>query len=100
MPGPDLGTLLLITDRQGLDSMMIVYILQMQEPKKSLASASPEEIRRIGNLGGIEAITSIVDMRDEPVAIKAAITGTAREKSCSKKGDEQPGRARQLPVQH
>ncbi len=70
MPGPDLGTILLITDRQGLDSMMIVYILQMKEPKKSLATAGPDEIRRIGRFGGIESITSIVDMRNDPVSIK------------------------------
>ncbi len=67
MPGPGLGTLLLITDRQGLDSMMLVYILQMKEPKQSLASASPEEIRRIGKLGGIESLSSIIDVRKEPV---------------------------------
>jgi hypothetical protein len=70
MPGPDLGTLLLITDRQGLDSMLTVYILQMMEPKKSLAGASQEEIRRIGKLGGIESITSIIDLRNEPVQVK------------------------------
>ena len=69
MPGPDLGTLLLITDRQGLDSMMLVYILQMMEPKKSLASARPEEIRRIGKLGGIESISAIVDLRNEDINV-------------------------------
>jgi len=85
MPGPDLGTLLLITDRQGLDSMMIVYILQMKEPKKSLASASTQDIKRIGNLGGIESINSIVDMRNTPVAIRTAIPEQPGESPVPKK---------------
>ncbi len=77
MPGPDLGTLLLITDRQGLDSMLLVYILQMKEPKKSLANASPDVIRQIGELGGIEAISSIIDMRTEAVDLSPVPTDKA-----------------------
>ncbi len=65
MPGPDLGTFLLITDRQGLDSMLTVYKLILQEPKKSLAGADHEELKRIGNLGGISAIPEITDIKKE-----------------------------------
>lgn len=65
MPGPDLGTILLITDRQGLDSMLTVYKLILQEPKKSLASADNEELKKIGNLGGISAIPSIIDIKED-----------------------------------
>ncbi|MFW5645535.1 MAG: tetratricopeptide repeat protein, partial [Bacteroidota bacterium] len=65
MPGRDLGTILLITDRHGLDSMMTVYKLALQEPKKSLAGADSDELKKIGNLGGISAIPSITDMQEE-----------------------------------
>ncbi len=69
IPGSDLGTLQLITDRQGIDNMYTVYKLHIQEPKKSLADATEEEIMAIGNLGGIAAIPSIVDIRED-VGIK------------------------------
>jgi hypothetical protein len=65
MPGPDLGTFLLITDRQGLDSMLTVYKLVLQEPKRSLASADHEELKKIGKLGGISAIPNIVELEEE-----------------------------------
>ncbi len=65
IPGSDLGTVQLLTDRQGIDSMYTVYKLHIQEPKKSLATATQEEIMQIGKLGGIEAIPSIVDIRQE-----------------------------------
>jgi tetratricopeptide (TPR) repeat protein len=65
MPGPDLGTILLVTNRQGLDSMLTVYKLILQEPKKSLANADNEELKRIGKLGGIAAIPEIVDLKEE-----------------------------------
>lgn len=68
MPGSDLGTILLITNRQGLDSMLTVYKLILQEPKETLAGADNEELRRIGNLGGISAIPEIVDLSAEAEA--------------------------------
>lgn len=77
MPGPDLGTMLLITDRQGLDTMLTVYKLILQEPKKSLASADNEELKRIGNLGGISAIPAIIDIKED------------EQKDLSLKSDEQ-----------
>ena len=65
MPGYDLGTILLITDRQGLDKSLTVYKLLLSEPKQSLASVSREELQRIGNLGGISSIPAIVDLEKE-----------------------------------
>lgn len=56
MPGSDLGTIMVITDRQGLDDSYAVYKLKISEPKKSLASASNEELSRIGNFGGISYV--------------------------------------------
>lgn len=72
IPGSDLGTIQLITDRQGIDSMYTVYKLHMQEPKRPLTNVSKEEVRRIGKLGGIEAIPSIVDLRKDAELIKEA----------------------------
>lgn len=66
MPGPDLGTILLVTNRQGLDTMLTVYKLILREPKESLAGADIEEIKRIGKLGGIAAIPEIVDLKEMP----------------------------------
>lgn len=66
MPGSDLGAILLITDRQGLDSLMTVYSLILKEPKKSLAKASPEELKKIGKLGGIAAISALLELEDKP----------------------------------
>lgn len=67
MPGYDLGTILVITDRQGLNNSMTVYKLKLSEPKKSLSSASATELQKIGNLGGIAAIPSIVDLQKEEI---------------------------------
>jgi hypothetical protein len=53
IPGSDLGTLDLITNRQGVDSMLTVFKLRLQEPKESLASADPEKIMSIAKFGGI-----------------------------------------------
>jgi len=53
MPGPDLGTVVLISDREGHDSLFTVYKLRLKEPKESLASASSEELMKIGKFGGV-----------------------------------------------
>lgn len=90
MPGPDLGTILLITNRQGLDSMLTVYKLILQEPKQSLASASNEELKKIGNLGGIAAIPEIVDMKnmDETTpALTKTKTVTEKKEASVEKGN-------------
>ncbi|MGC9342304.1 MAG: tetratricopeptide repeat protein [Bacteroidales bacterium] len=87
MPGPDLGTILLITNRQGLDSMLTVYKLILQEPKKSLTSADNEELKSIGNLGGIMAIPEIVDLKK---AEEAAPVVTERKMETDEK--ERPGK--------
>jgi len=65
LPGPDLGTVLLITDRHGLNKMNTVYVLRVREPKNSLSNASSEDLKRIGNFGGIESIPDIVDITEQ-----------------------------------
>ncbi len=64
MPGADLGTVFFITDRQGLDSMLTAYKLKLKEPRQNLADADPEEVMKIGQLGGINAIPKIYDLRE------------------------------------
>lgn len=70
IPGYDLGTLLIITDRQELADNYTVYKLKIREPKKSLASASNIELSRIGNFGGISSITRIIDLKKEDIVEK------------------------------
>jgi hypothetical protein len=53
IPGTDLGTIDLITNRLGIDTMLTVFKLRLQEPKESLASADPEKIMSIAKFGGI-----------------------------------------------
>lgn len=64
MPGADLGTVFFITDRQGLDTMLTAYKLKLKEPRQNLSDSDPEEIRKIGQLGGIHAIPMIYDLRE------------------------------------
>ncbi len=65
IPGTDLGNIMLITDRQGLDSMITAYLLRIHEPRKQMAVADPAELKKIGKFGGIEAITDMVDMSSD-----------------------------------
>ncbi len=62
IPGTDLGNILLITNRQGLDSMITAYLLRIHEPPIQMVNSDPDELKKIGNLGGIEAINDMVDM--------------------------------------
>ncbi|MFC2129684.1 hypothetical protein ACFLQX_02765 [Bacteroidota bacterium] len=52
LPGRDLGMVMFFTGRTGSDSASTVYQVHFSEPKLSLASETPQEIRRIANLGG------------------------------------------------
>jgi tetratricopeptide (TPR) repeat protein len=62
IPGTDMGNIMLITNRQGLDSMMTAYMLRIHEPRVKLAVADPWELKKIGNFGGIEAIPETMDL--------------------------------------
>jgi len=53
LPGSDLGMVIFFSGRQGSDTAMTVYRVHLSEPKRSLASSTPQEIRRIANLGNI-----------------------------------------------
>lgn len=57
LPGQDLGLVMFFTGRNGSDTSTTVYRVHFSEPKISLASASPEEIERIANLGSVAVET-------------------------------------------
>ena len=73
LPGSDPGTVLLITDRQGLDSMLTAYILRIKEPEKSLENADNEQLKRIGGFGGIESIPDIIDIAKKGIPPKDSL---------------------------
>lgn len=53
LPGTDLGMVMIFSGRQGTDSTVTVYRIQLIEPKRSLTSASPERIRTIANFNDV-----------------------------------------------
>ncbi len=73
IPGTDLGSIMLITDRQGLDSMITAYLLRIHEPRVKLANADPVELKKIGKFGGIEAIPDMVDMSTENILTEVEV---------------------------
>jgi|GEM_PF-926923 len=50
LPGTDLGMVTFFSARQVNDRSVAVYRVHLSEPKQSLASKSPQEIRQIANL--------------------------------------------------
>jgi len=71
IPGTDMGSIMLITDRQGLDSMITAYMLRIHEPKVLVTKVDPAELKKIGRFGGIEAIPDMVDMSSEDMLASA-----------------------------
>ena len=69
MPGSDLGTVLIVTDRHGLNEKHAVYKLQISEPKRSLSSASSEKLKKIGNLGRKSISPVLITRKEEEKAI-------------------------------
>jgi hypothetical protein len=65
IPGANLGEVILITDRQGLDTMLTAYLMRIKEPRQTTLSNDQEKLRKIGMLGGIESIPVIVDISDD-----------------------------------
>lgn len=55
LPGTDLGMVTFFSARQVSDTAVAVYRVHLSEPKQSLASKSPREIRSIANLGDVAA---------------------------------------------
>ena len=74
LPGTDLGTVLILTDRQGLDEMSTIYILRVKEPKLPILRADNESLKTIGNLGGIESIPNIIDIAEKSKQTEQTIT--------------------------
>ncbi len=62
IPGTDLGSIMLITDRQGADSMCTAFLLHIKEPRKQMAKADPVALKRIGNFGGLEGRPEMTDI--------------------------------------
>ncbi len=53
LPGTDLGMVTFFSARQSSDTSVTVYRVHLSEPKQSLASNTPREIRRIANLDNV-----------------------------------------------
>ncbi len=53
LPGTDLGMVTFFSARQSSDTAIAVYRVHLSEPKQSLASKSPREIRKIANLDNV-----------------------------------------------
>jgi hypothetical protein len=76
LPGTDLGKVMVFSGRQIYDDAVTVYRLHLSEPKLSLASATPQEIRAIANFGGRAAE---VQTEFESLEQDAEITVSAKE---------------------
>lgn len=50
MPGANLGTILLVTQRGGNNEALSAYRINIREPKQSLEMAEPEELKKIAAL--------------------------------------------------
>ena len=71
LPGTDLGVVTFFSGRQTSDSSVAVYRVKLSEPKESLASRTPREIRRIANLGdAAEEMKQEIAQYGEPVAFR------------------------------
>jgi tetratricopeptide (TPR) repeat protein len=80
IPGAMLGSLTLISDRQGLDSLMTVYRLIMKDAKQSLAASDLKEKKRVGNLGGVEPSSTLANLemaKDDKVENLSDVTQTS-----------------------
>jgi hypothetical protein len=62
IPGTDMGNIMLITNRQGHDTMMTAYMIRIHEPRVKVNIPDQVELKKIGTFGGIEAIPDMVDM--------------------------------------
>jgi tetratricopeptide (TPR) repeat protein len=70
LPGTDLGKVIFFSARQSSDTAIAAYSVHLSEPKQPLANRTPEEIRRIANLGNVA-----VDARKDYEAYQALLAG-------------------------
>lgn len=70
LPGEDLGRVTIVSGRQTSDGAPAMFMVDFSEPRHSLATSTPEEIRRIANLG----FTTL-----EPRPVKEAMTALSGE---------------------
>lgn len=89
IPGSDLGTLDLITNRLSTDSTLTVFKIRLQEPKESLASADPEKILSVAKFGGIslkeksETVTKPEPVKSSPLLTKEEVKPTSESQKTS-----------------
>lgn len=53
LPGSDLGMVIFFSARQSNDTTVTVYRVHLSEPKQSLASKTPRDLREIANLNNV-----------------------------------------------
>jgi hypothetical protein len=78
LPGTDLGKVIFFSARQSSDTAVAAYSVHLSEPKQSLATRTPEEIRRIANLGNVA-----VDARKDYDAYRELMAGTGGSQELS-----------------
>lgn len=85
LPGTDLGMVIFFSARQANDTAVTVYRVQLSEPKQSLASKTPRELREIANLDNVASTA----MREyEALAMKETRPARSPEPK-STAGDDQ-----------
>lgn len=71
LPGTDLGKVIFFSARQSSDTAVAAYSVHLSEPKQSLATRTPEEIRKIANLGDVA-----IEARKDYDAYRELLAGT------------------------
>ncbi len=77
LPGTDLGMLIFFTARVSTDTTIAAYRVHLREPKESLLNKSPEDLRKIANLGFV-ASDMLTEIEDESTEI--AVSTVKEEK--------------------
>jgi len=84
LPGSDLGKVIFFSARQSPDSALAVYSVHLSEPKETLANRTPEEIRKIANLGNVA-----VDARRDYEEYQALLAGNGGSPELSGEGTDE-----------
>lgn len=78
LPGTDLGKVIFFSTRQSSDTAIAAYSVHLSEPKQSLATQPPSEIRRIVNLGDVA-----IDARNDYDAYHELMAGNGGSQELS-----------------
>jgi hypothetical protein len=93
LPGTDLGKVIFFSARQSSDTAVAVYNVHLSEPKRSLATHTPQEIRRIANLGDVA-----IEARKDYDAYRELMAGTGGSQESSAAADISSGKPLELEV--